>query len=400
MGLYPHQHEAAGYHLRHRYSLNFSEMGTGKSRMALAAAKESGETVVVFGPAFLESTWRHESEAMGVPIRYVPYSRLSGADLAPYGFWIADECHYLKNPEAKRTAAFYSALKEHRPPYFIGMTGTPIKNRVPDIWTLLGFCAVCPEKSNGLLISEMHPRYHAFARHFCEVKRISVHGRTIDRYQGLKPGMESELKALLRDKAIRFRLAEVVKDLPEMARKHVALGLEEPEGLAEEFAAYVSGKKSDSRAKHLSASLKAPATVEYTKALIEGGSGPVVVFSDHIAPVTHFAEQLGALAVTGAMAADYRAKVVAEFQTGRVKVLAATIGSLSVGVTLTASRHVVFNDLSWVPGDNWQAEKRIHRIGQRNACTAHYMQATETDAFIWKTVEEKRLASERALGHE
>jgi len=78
-------------------------------------------------------------------------------------------------------------------------------------------------------------------------------------------------------------------------------------------------------------------------------------------------------------------------------VLAATIGSLSVGVTLTAARHVVFNDLSWVPGDNLQAEKRIHRIGQKNACTAHYIEASETDAYIRKTLEEKQAASDRTL---
>lgn len=310
---------------------------------------------------------------------------------------LVHNCHYLKNPEAKRTAVFYAALKERRPSYFVGLTGTPIKNRVPDLWTLLGFCALCPENSNGIRLSEIHPRYYAFARHFCEVKRIEVHGRVVEKFGALKADKVEELKALLRGKANRYLLADVVKDLPEMTRRYIRASIAPADGLAEEFEAYVSGRKADSKAKHLSATLKAPWTERYVRALLEGGSGPVVVFSDHLAPVAYLAEHLGALAVDGSMPAPYRAEVVRKFQTGSVKVLAATIGSLSVGVTLTAARHVVFNDLSWVPGDNLQAEKRIHRIGQKNACTAHYIEASETDAYIRRTLEEKQAASDRTL---
>jgi SWI/SNF-related matrix-associated actin-dependent regulator 1 of chromatin subfamily A len=73
---------------------------------------------------------------------------------------------------------------------------------------------------------------------------------------------------------------------------------------------------------------------------------------------------------------------------------------MSVGVTLTRARNVVFNDLSWTHADNQQARARIHRIGQKNICIAHYIIGSETDAYIKRAVEAKAKTSQKVLGHE
>ncbi len=44
-----------------------------------------------------------------------------------------------------------------------------------------------------------------------------------------------------------------------------------------------------------------------------------------------------------------------------------------VGLNLTQVRHVVFNDLDWVPTNHWQAEDRAYRIGQQASVTVHYL---------------------------
>lgn len=398
MQLYPYQAEAAAFHLEARYSLNFSEQGTGKTWMALAAAKASGHPVKVFGPAFLRSNWKAEAEAFGVEVEYHPYTQIP-VTASPDAFWICDEVHALKNPTAQRTDAFYSLLKETRPAYFLGLTGTPIKNRVPDLWTLLAFCAVCPKNTNGIRLSETHPRYYAFARHFCTVQEMKIRGRKIEKFIGLKPEREAELKALLSGKAIRFRVDQVLKHLPPMISTPVRMEIDgAADGLAEAFDAYMSGSKADAKAKHLSAQLKAPLTAQYCLGLLEGGSGPLVVFTDYVGPAESIGRAIkGALIVTGKMDGDDRAAAVALFQKGNTPALVATIGALSVGVTLTAARHVVFNDLSWVPGDNAQAEKRIHRIGQALPCQAHYIEASPTDAYIRKTLVQKLEAVSKAI---
>ena len=47
-----------------------------------------------------------------------------------------------------------------------------------------------------------------------------------------------------------------------------------------------------------------------------------------------------------------------------VKVFIGNLQSASVGLTLTAAKKLIFNNISFVPGDNKQFQDRIHRINQ------------------------------------
>lgn len=396
MNLYPFQEQAVAFHLAHHYSINASEMGLGKTMMALASAIRANAKPLVIGPAFLARTWKDEAAKVGIEIEYVAYSmlhKLSIAQAKKFKFWICDEAHALKSPTTQRTSLFYSLLKNCLPTYCLFLTGTPIKNRAPDFWTLLGFCGVNPKKTSGKALEGEFAKYHGFARYFCSVSEMRIHGRSFVKYNDVRPDRINELKSYLTDKFIRFRVEDVLQDLPPITRKDVLVDLTIPDdaGLRATFEAYVLGRKADTVAKVRSATLKAHHTVRYVRDLFEGGSGPLVIFSDHIEPTQIIAEGLGdgALAITGKMPAELRADAVARFQKGQIDYLVATIGSLSVGVTLTRSRHVIFNDPPWVPADLLQAEKRVHRIGQDHACWSHFIDATPTDKYIRKTLLEK-----------
>src|SRR5208282_3306851 len=52
---------------------------------------------------------------------------------------IGDELHFLKNPKAARTKAVFSIRK--RAKKFIGLTGTPIPNKVVEMWPVLQLVA-------------------------------------------------------------------------------------------------------------------------------------------------------------------------------------------------------------------------------------------------------------------
>jgi SWI/SNF-related matrix-associated actin-dependent regulator 1 of chromatin subfamily A len=47
-----------------------------------------------------------------------------------------------------------------------------------------------------------------------------------------------------------------------------------------------------------------------------------------------------------------------------VHVLEGNLHAAGVGLNLTAATDVVFNDLDWVPGNQWHGEDRIYRVGQ------------------------------------
>lgn len=46
-----------------------------------------------------------------------------------------------------------------------------------------------------------------------------------------------------------------------------------------------------------------------------------------------------------------------------VRIFLANLIAGGIGLNLTQARHVVFNDLDWVPANHWQAEDRAYRIG-------------------------------------
>lgn len=396
MKLYPHQEACIKFHLSRKYSLCLIEQGLGKTIVALETARRLGCQPLIFGPAFLEGTWRNESAKAGVPLAgYVSYAMLHKLNpdvLLSSRFWVAEECHYLKSPGAIRTQTFFNAVRDYRPERLIGLSGTPIRSRVPDIWTLLMLMDM-----GGDVEGTLPPglRYHRkFSRYFCDVEEMRVHGRLVEKYKDLKPNRVEEFRSLLRPKAIRFLAADVLKDLPPIIRKEVAIPTTEaPDGLEQVFHEYLKGKKVDSSAKRLSAVLKVPATVEYCRSLMESGAGKLVVFTDHIEPAQDIAAKIGprAVAITGGTPAWERQSIVNEFQRpdSRYMVIVATIGSMSTGFTLTAAKNVIFSDLSWTPSDNLQAEKRIHRIGQKQICVVHYIDSTPTDTYIRKTLLEK-----------
>jgi SNF2 family DNA or RNA helicase len=127
------------------------------------------------------------------------------------------------------------------------------------------------------------------------------------------------------------------------------------------------------------------------QSLIDAGEGPLLVFSDHVDPVEMVASGLkvNCATVTGSTPMGKRDQIARDFQAGLIDVLVATTGTLSVGVTLTASRNVIYNDIPWTPGDLVQSTARIYRISQKRKCCVHYVSWGPIDTMIINTINEK-----------
>jgi len=147
---------------------------------------------------------------------------------------------------------------------------------------------------------------------------------------------------------------------------------------------------------------KAEFTAKYIVDMIAEDVGPILVFSDHIAPCKEIydrltAKTIGCKVVTGEMAAEQRADIYSEFQKGKCPVLIATVGSSSTGINLTRASHTVFNDIPWAASDLQQAVKRIHRLGQDKTCVIHHIHLGPFDQMIWKIVTSKQTTADRVL---
>ena len=67
-----------------------------------------------------------------------------------------------------------------------------------------------------------------------------------------------------------------------------------------------------------------------------------------------------------------------------------TIGAAGEGLTLTESSYVLFFDMHWNPAKMWQAEDRVHRIGQKKDVIIHALIMKDTiEEKIYQKIKEK-----------
>jgi hypothetical protein len=146
------------------------------------------------------------------------------------------------------------------------------------------------------------------------------------------------------------------------------------------------------RGRHELAVAKVKATIEAARERVEAGE-KVVVFTSYTKVVQALRAAFGgaAVSITGEDGAAARQRAADALQSDpSVRVLAGNLHAAGVGLTLTAATHVLFNDLDWVPGNHWQAEDRIYRIGQTRPAFVTYLYVPETlDDFVAALLEQK-----------
>jgi SNF2 family DNA or RNA helicase len=104
--------------------------------------------------------------------------------------------------------------------------------------------------------------------------------------------------------------------------------------------------------------------------------------------------------LTGDVTSDrVRGQLVQDFQAGKFRVFMGTIKAGGVGITLHRASKMVFLDRDWSPSKNRQAEDRIHRIGQRNACMYYDLMADDTiDMGRFQQIQQKWEWIKKILG--
>ena len=420
--LYAHQRTGVAFLLARRRAILADEMGLGKTRQAIIAVREAQPDgpYLVICPSAVKLAWRAEILAVepGADVHLVP----SGDRFEPGHRWtvitydlhgrceeavaavrwrgvIIDEAHYLRN-RSQRTRRvrelvgkgplLHAASAPSVPEVVYLLTGTPMVNRPRDLFHLLEIVG--------------HPLARSFttyARRYCAA---------YDTGFGLDTRGASNVEELARlTGGVMLRRTKTdTTDLPEKVRswlpvevRSTAVARAEAEALAHlqanpdrngpgwgQFLGLLN------RARQTLAVAKAPATIELVDDLV-GAGHKVVVFTGYLGVVDRLARHLGAAAVTitGSHTSRQRHEAAQRLQTDEgVRVLVGNLQAAGVGITLTAATHVVFNDLDWVPGNHWQAEDRIHRIGQHRTAFATYCWAPDTlDAYVARLLAEKAL---------
>jgi SWI/SNF-related matrix-associated actin-dependent regulator 1 of chromatin subfamily A len=390
--LYPFQRRGVEFHLSHHYSINGCKMGLGKTIQAIATIAHTKGSVCIVCPAYLKRNWHTEidkfmPQSFNSPLHILSYEGFLKYAPKECSVLVFDEAHYLKNMDSKRTKFAHKYVKENKPNHLLLLSGTPIKNRVTEFYSLMKLCSYNPQGTSGLPLTK---GFHTFAKALCDSFEMPTPYGSVTRYTGLKN------KPLLVKYLIgKYFSAKNDKPLPQMYRQYIEVSAKMSVSLQEEIEKDFASNHISSSKRNL-ALLKAGFTASYIVDCAQNEELPILVFSDHIDSCHAIDEQLKlkralrTRVITGATPSDDRSRFVDQFQNGLIDVLIATIGSMSTGFTLTATNRVVFNDLSWCPADNEQAEKRIHRIGQKRDCFVVHILAEGIDRKIRQVLEEKQ----------
>ncbi len=389
------------------------DMGLGKTVQTIAwllhlgASRPEAFRALVVAPKSVVPNWLAESArfAPSLPTRaFAPAQAATPAPAPLTGLWVAnyaqlrihrewfaaqrwdavvlDEGQFIKNPESQVAGAARRLQAGHR----LVLSGTPIENRLDDLWSLFAFA---------------EPRL--------------LGNRTAFRRQYAKgdPSTPSRLQRRVRPLLLRRTKAEAAPELP--PRTEVDLVLELEPGQRELYEAELKFARSqlksvasdedltdvrfsilasltrlrqicchpaliDPRHRPLG-SAKLEALLERVQALREQGH-QVLVFSQFVEMLELMRDELNLrgiepLLLTGAT--ENRAALVEEFQRQPERsVFLLSLKAAGFGLNLTAASYAILYDPWWNPAVEAQAIDRTHRIGQARPVTAYRLLAADS----------------------
>lgn len=447
--LMPFQKAGIAYALDRVGTLIGDDMGLGKTVQAVGYANVLGaKRILVVAPASVLMNWRNEIakwQVGGLPITIIRPGSTLAADAAGWvvtnydivgryeaqlkaNEWdlvVLDEAQYLKTRTAKRTKLLLGGRGAGEPVQAkrkLLLTGTPIMNRPAELFPLIHY-----------LDPKRWPTWTTFARRYCAGQRTS-YGFDASGASNL-----DELNARLRETVMVRRLkADVLTELPakrrqvltmeatdlatiaaikdevqtydrlEAAQADATYEMQAAEAAGDDgaYRAAVAKLKSAqsvafsemARVRHAVAVAKLPTVLEH----LEQTEGKIIVFAHHKDVVDGLMAALtkhGAVKITGETPADKRQGIVEQFQRDpSIRFFVGNIKAAGIGITLTASSHVVFAELDWTPSAISQAEDRAHRIGQKdNVLVQHIVLDGSLDSRMAKLVIEKQEVIEQAL---
>jgi hypothetical protein len=390
------------------------DMGLGKTIQVIALhlqLRGRGPTLVVC-PSTLLGTWERElgKFAPDVPTRRYHGAGRSLSDLAAdevvlttYGvvrqdhrvlgeiFWglaVADEAQHAKNPLSRTARALRTLPAATR----LALTGTPVENRLSELWSILDWAAP------GLLgtldrfrhdIAVPVERYHdeeATARLARVTRPFLLRRKKTD------PGIAPELPQKTENDLV-VPLTTEQATLYQAVAKETLAKIEEADGIARRGLVLSLLTQLKQVCNHPAQFLHEPGPLPRRSGklaaldelldviLAEGES--VLIFSQYVEMCrlieSHLAaRQVRTLFLHGGIGVRKREQLVEQFQAGEAQVFLLSLKAGGVGLTLTKATHVVHYDRWWNPAVEDQATDRAYRIGQDRPVQVHRLVTENT----------------------
>lgn len=411
------------------------DMGLGKTLQALGVllARAAGGAALVLAPTSVCGNWLAEANRFAPTLDVQIYgeerdSLLAGAApgrvvVVSYTLFqqaqerfaeqhwhtvVADEAQAFKNASTKRAQAVFELDADFR----LALSGTPVENRLADLWSIMRFAAP------GLLGSQSR-----FAERFANPIE-----RNRDR------DAQHLLRRLVAPFILRRTKAQVLEDLPPrtdliysvapdaveaahyeaLRRSAVAVASQALDGAATAGQAKLNILAQLTRLRRGACDPRLPtptypapgAKVQAFAQLaaeLSANGHKALVFSQFVDFLTLLKAPLDAAGIRyqyldGATPAAERTRRVAAFQAGEGDLFLISLKAGGFGLNLTAADYVVITDPWWNPAAEDQAMGRAHRIGQLRPVTVYRMVTKGTvEERIVELHHDKRALAESVL---
>lgn len=331
---------------------------------------------------------------------------------AKYDLIIIDEAHRLSNNTSGRFKIISDLVKRSNPKGIFELTGTMITNSSKNLYNLLKIIDV-PITRNWDRYMEQYCSMKSYYQKGERDAYTSMFLKTVNKksWYDLTNSEKDKLNEFLEKKRCKKffvqgddvnmeELKEIIKpyylrrlktDFADMEKKtikciHYEMTKEEKESYDELWEKYLETRDDTEIAeknkqlieislmRQWLADKMIPKTIWLVNKCVELGH-KVVVFCAYDNEIEKLRDAFGEKCVyhNGKLNEKKKSIAVDEFQNNdNVKVFIGNIQSASVGLTLTAGTVVCFNNFSFVPADNEQAQDRVWRIGQNRPCTVYY----------------------------
>ena len=324
----------------------------------------------------------------------------------PFFCEVIDEAQFIKNPLTQGA----KAVKQIQAGFHIALTGTPVENRLSELWSIFDY--LMP----GFLYS-----YQQFRE---EIESPIVREQD-------KEALE-RLQKMIRPFVLRRLKKDVLKDLPDKIEKNVFAKLEGEQSelyraRAQRLAMELQGQSDDefrnsrfqvlaeiTRLRQLccdpgllyegyhSSSAKVELCMDLIQNALEGGHR-ILLFSQFTSMLELLEqrmkkEKISCCMLTGATSKEERARLVERFQKEEVPVFCISLKAGGTGLNLTAADIVIHFDPWWNAAVENQATDRAHRIGQKHVVNVYRLIAKDTiEERILKLQEAKKELAEQVL---
>ncbi|SEU29793.1 DEAD/DEAH box helicase [Paenibacillus sp. NFR01] len=322
---------------------------------------------------------------------------------------VLDEAQYIKNHRTKQAQSVMKLAAPRR----IAMTGTPVENRLGELWSIFHFL------NPGYLGS-----YHAFRQRYISG---DGDGRLPELHRLVSPFLLRRLKSD----------PDISKDLPDKLELKSYCPLTETQaalyqGVVNEMLGLIGERTGIARKGVVLSSLTRLKQICDHPQLLRGEEGrtargepsgklemlyevldgiaelgeSVLIFTQYVAMGELLVQRLGKrygtppLFLHGGIAKRERDAMVQAFQEGEgPSIFVLSLKAGGVGLNLTRANHVVHYDRWWNPAVENQATDRAFRIGQRKNVHVHKLICQGTlEERIDELIERKKNLSEQVIG--